>query len=119
MRINQMAGQKPVLAYLQKHAAMIYSAETLAAEMGLGTDQEKPVGKSLSTLHNKGLLDRVGRGQYLFRKLPAEKVTAKPVEPPPADEPTIGDIYEVVGRTGEGAVVIRDTKGTLGTFLPL
>lgn len=107
MRRNYNAGQKPVFLAMQKHPGVVYSAESLADEMGLHTTEDvRSVARAFTSLAHKGHIERVAQGRYLFRKLP---------EPKPTKAITVtGNLYEGIGiRKSTGLVIVKDDDNNL------
>lgn len=109
MKRNPDTGQSAVLQFMQKHPGIVYTSEFLASEMSLPVRPENtgPLGKSMATLCVKGMIERVGGGKYLYRRMPEPRK-------PQTTTAVAGSIYEAIGvRKSTGNVIVTDTDNNL------
>lgn len=97
-----------VLKYMRNHAGEVMHYADVAADLSL---EESTVNASMARMvlrHPEYGVVREGSGQYVFYK---SREGAEPVDVEP--ERTGPMMYEEVGQTSAGVIIVRDEKGVL------
>jgi hypothetical protein len=83
-----------VLSHLTHHIGIHVSAQSLNELVPTNAFTDKQIGQALATLNRNGVVDRVGRGIYVYRG-------AKPNKR--EDE----HLFETVGKLKDGSILVR------------
>ncbi len=77
----------------------------IAAALEVGPERVNAALSRWSLQHPEQGITRSAPGTYIYK---AERVVLPPLPPMPPDGPKPGDLFEVVGSTEDGSVVVRD-----------
>jgi hypothetical protein len=92
-----------VLGFLHEHPAQIHHYTDIAHELGLGAKSVKAALVRMVNIHPEyGVTFSSPRGCYMFRQV--DRVIHDKKQPM---------MYEEVGITQDGAIIVRDEKGLL------
>ena len=113
---NNVTGQDSVFLEMQKHPGVVFTSASLRDDMRLPDDSNnsaaKAIGASMGKLAEKGLIERVGTGKYLYRKAPVEKQPAVPV----IVTPEHAEVFEYIGKMKDGSTIAKGDDGNIYRF---
>jgi hypothetical protein len=99
-----------VLHFLQKHPGQIYHYMDIGNEVHIAPNAVGAALSRMAKVHPEYGVTRTGSGHYLFRLSDQKKAELVPVDP---TEVGVGDLFEVIGSTKKGTILLRGEKSGL------